>query len=119
MTSGAIASRTTTKPSEEKASVRAGIWRGSVVLHPEQVAPPLGQKVDEEHQQHGDQDSSAQHQPPREVTDLLLSRDGALLQLQRTLRHPPVLRELLALRVANLAQELSDLVAAIHARYPP
>jgi hypothetical protein len=53
------------------------------------------------------------------VTDLLLSRDGALLQLQRTLRHPPVLRELLALRVANLAQELSDLVAAIHARYPP
>src|ERR1700741_2171206 len=87
----------------------------SVTHSPEEVAAPPDQQVGEEGQEDDHHDASHPDQPARELADLLLTRDRALLQLQRAFRHPAVLRELLALRVANLAQQLPDLVSAVHA----
>src|SRR5262245_46511874 len=78
---------------------------------PEQRARPLHENVDEERQQRQHEQSPDQNDLSREAPDLLLASHGPLLELQRALGHAPVLGEMLALRIANLAQELEDLVA--------
>ena len=40
-----------------------------------------------------------------QVTQLFLLGDGALLHLEQALRHAPMLGQLLALSIANVAQE--------------
>src|SRR5262245_887811 len=98
-----------------KANITASVGTRASLSHPEEIPPPPGQKIDEEHEQGDHQDPAHADRPTRELGDLLLTSDRTLLQLQRPLGRPPILREMLALRVTDLAQELSGLVATVHA----
>src|SRR4030095_10936597 len=88
---------------------------------PEQRARPLHEKVDQERQQRQHDHSPDQNDLSREAPDLLLASHGPLLELQRALGHALVFGQVLALRIANLAQELLDFVAvrARHTSQPP
>src|SRR5262245_22715646 len=91
------------------------------MLGPEQRARPLHENVDEERQQRQHEQSSDQNDLSCEAADLLLAGHGPLLEVQRALGHALVFGQMLALRIANLAQELLDLVAvrARHTSQPP
>src|SRR4030095_2109055 len=90
-------------------------------LDTEQRPRPLHENVDEQRQQREHQEATDQHDLSREAADLLLPGHGPLLELQRALGHASVFGQVLALRVANLAQELLDLVAFLvrHTSQPP
>src|SRR5262245_3727949 len=100
------------------------ILRGATAAagsHPEQIPRPPGKQVVNEHQeqeqgqQDGHEAAADPHQLPVETAELLLLSDGALLQLDQAVRYTPVLDAVLALGVADVAQELLDLVVAVHA----
>jgi DNA-directed RNA polymerase specialized sigma24 family protein len=101
--------------------VRGGVRIVAIASDPEEVARPPGEQVVDEHeeeeqgQQHGQEASADPHQTPVETAELLLLRDRALLQLDQTLRHAPILGSVLALSIADVAQELPELVVVVHA----
>src|SRR5207247_5937675 len=82
--------------------------------HAEEMACPLHQEIDEQDQQRHPHHPADPDESSVEVADLLLPGDRALLQLQRALGHPPILGQLLTLGVADLSQQLPDLVATFH-----
>src|SRR5216117_1763468 len=91
-----------------------------LALDAEEIARPPGEQVVDEHQeeeqgqQNGHEASADPHQAPVETAELLLLRDRALLQLDQALRHAPILGSVLALSIADVAQELPDLVVLVN-----
>src|SRR5262249_43030515 len=88
----------------------------------EEVARPPGEQIVDEHeedeqgQQYGHQAQADTGQPPIQAARLLLLRHGALLELDHALKQRPILGELIALSITHVAQEMPDVVVAIHSR---
>src|SRR5262245_59869945 len=91
-----------------------------LALDAEQVPRPAGKQVIDKHQEeqqgqeHGDETSAHAHQAPVEAAQLFLLRHCAFLQGDQALCHPPILGAVLQLGVANITQELLDLVVCVH-----
>src|SRR5262249_1761854 len=91
---------------------------------PEQGTRPPGEQVVDEHeedeqgQEHGHEAQSDPGQPPVQTARLLLLCDRTLLELDHALQQSPVLGELITLRIADVAQEMPDVVVAVHSRGP-
>lgn len=86
----------------------------------EKIARPPGQQVvdqheeDEQGQKRGHEADADPDQPSIEMARLLLLHDSASLELEHAIHHAPMLGQLLALSIANVAQELPDVVVALH-----
>src|SRR5262245_7447897 len=96
-------------------------WRSDA----EEVPRPPGEQVVDEHeedeqgQQHGHEAEADSGQPPIQTARLRLLRDGTLLELEHAFEHSARLGELIALSIADVAQETLDVVGAIHLRGAP
>src|SRR6266850_3795475 len=66
-------------------------------LDPQKMSPPPREQIDEQDEQHGHHAAAHEGHPFPEVTELLLPSHRTLLERQRAVRHPPILRQLLAL----------------------
>src|SRR5262245_61836441 len=97
---------------------------GSWTSNAEEVPRPPGEQVvneheeDEQGQQHGHEAQADPGQPPIQTARLLLLRDRTLLELDHALEQAPALGELIALHIADVAQEMPDVVVAVHAQVP-
>src|SRR5438445_11334309 len=77
---------------------------------PEEVARPARQEIDEQHQQGRDESAADDQEPPVHSGHLLLSGDGALLELERALGHAPILGQVHAPSTAPLPQAPAEAV---------
>src|SRR5512139_4297100 len=75
---------------------------------------PPHEEVEQESHEDDDQTASQSNDTPVESAQLLLSVDGTLLQIQRLLRDPTVLCEVVALSIANLLQQPVGSVVSFH-----
>src|SRR6267143_1638733 len=95
-------------------------WRDSIARSdPEEIPRPPDQQIYQQRHQGRDQPTADDEEPPVHVGHLFLSGDGALLELEGALGHAPILGQMLALGVANLLQELADLVTVHSAMSAP
>jgi hypothetical protein len=78
------------------------------------VVRPSDEEVEQQNHEHADQPTSEDDDTLVESAQLLLSVDGALLQVQGLLRDPTVLCEMLALSIAYLFQQPVSLVLSFH-----